>query len=203
MDGIAEAPLSFRGAGPILHSAANHRHLWALNAAADRDRSFDLAFRCRVVAHILERWRARLVSHATSSPHGFRLYLYEDLAPTVSVVAETPLGCPYGGDLTFVATIGEVLAAYDGRSWTALFEGGGPKPDVIVNAVSHASGSLRAGAQRMGMPLARFRRLIETFDLAGDINRIRKHNGRRPARFADCDALPPKLRIWDYAIAPR
>ncbi len=203
VEAISEGPLSFRGTAPFLHSAANHRHLWLLRAATDRDRGFDLAFRCRIVAYILGRWRARLASHAASSPNGFRLYLYEDLAPTVSVVAETPRGCPYGGDLTFVATIGEVLAATDDRSWAALFDGRGPKPEAIVKAVSDASGSLRAGAQALGVPLASFRRLIETFDLARDVNRVRKRNGRRPARFADPDALPPKLRIWEYAVPAR
>lgn len=202
IDGIAEQPLSFRGPHAIAHSADNHRHLWAIEWWADKDANLDLAFRGHAVSYILHRWRERLTGHTPTHGRGFRLYLYEDVAPTVSVVAETGEGCPYGGDLTFVDRIGEVLKPYAARSWSSLFSGSAmPSPEAILKAVKHANGSLRSTSRSVGMPLAELRRVIENYGLAADVNAIRKYHRRRPARFKDPDTMLPRLRIWEYRIA--
>lgn len=92
MQGIAEQPFNFDGPNPNKHSYHNHQHLSLLEGMADRHKSIDLAFRCRVVAYIFGRWAVRLRSYGPYQTQGYRFYLYEDLAPTVSVVAETPQG---------------------------------------------------------------------------------------------------------------
>lgn len=200
IDGIAEQPLSFRGLDAISHSAANHQHLWMIEWWADKDQAVDLAFRCAATAYILHRWRQRLAGYAPHAVRGYRMYLYEDLAPTVSVVAETGGGCPYGGDLTFVARIEDVLKPYATRSWMANFRGGWPTPEAVLKAARGEDGSLRATAQVLKLPLAETRRVIERYGIAKEVNAIRKHAGRRPARFADADLMLPKLRIWEWKI---
>lgn len=202
IEDVAEQPLKFRGAHAIEHSAANHRHLWMIEARADRDRRIDLAFRVRAVSHILHRWRDRLPSYAPSRSAGFRLYLYEDIAPTVSVVAETGEGCPYGGELTFVDGIEVVLTPYAGRSWMANFRSSWPEPETVLSVVGKNAGSLRRSSQTLGIGLAELRRMIECYDLAGEVNAVRKSMQRRPARFGDPDMMLPKLRIWEWRIAP-
>lgn len=202
IEDIAEQPLEFRGAHAIAHSAANHRHLWMIEARAEHDRRIDLAFRVRAVSYILHRWRDRLPTYAPSQSAGFRMYLYEDIAPTVSVVAETGAGCHYGGELTFVDRIEDVLAPFAGRSWTANFRASWPEPEVVLSVIGKNSGSLRRSSQALGVGLAELRRLIECYDLAGEVNAVRKSMQRRPARFGDQDGMLPKLRIWEQRIAP-
>lgn len=199
---IAEQPLNFRGPYPIAHSAANHCHLWMIEAEADRDRAIDRAFRVAATGYILGRWRDRLGGYAPARRQGFRLYLYTDLAPTISVVAETPQGCPYGGDLTFVPTIGAVLDRYAGRSWIANFTGEGPSPDAVLKAADKARGALRASSEALGVPVAEIRRLIEAYGIGREVNVVRKRWGRRPAAFADQDRMLPKVTLWEWRVAP-
>lgn len=202
LEAIAEQPLSFRGAHPIEHSAANHCHLWMVEWMADKAGWIDLAFRVQATAYILGRWRDRLPSYEPARERGFRLYLYADMAPTVSVVAETNEGCPYGGDLEFVSEIGDVLAPYAGRSWMSNFKGGGPTPDAILSAAAREAGSLRRTATRLDTGLAELRRLIECYGIAAEFNRVRKSHGRRPAQFADPDMMLPKVLIWEWRVPP-
>lgn len=203
IDGIAEQPLSFRGPHAIAHSADNHRHLWAIEWWADKDDNLDLAFRGHAVSHILHRWRNRLTGHSPTHGYGFRLYLYEDMAPTVSVVAETGEGCPYGGDLIFVDRIGDVLKPYATRPWSSLFSGSAmPSPEAILKAARRERGALRSTSKTVGVSLADLRRTIENYGLAADINAIRKHHKRLPAQLRDIDTMLPRLRVWEYRIAP-
>jgi hypothetical protein len=90
--GIAEEDFAFRGTDPRQHSAHNHVHLWMVEWLADDDPRIDLAFRRRVITWIFDQWERRLKGYAPYRDVGYRLYLYEDAAPTVSVVAETPGG---------------------------------------------------------------------------------------------------------------
>lgn len=204
IEDIAEQPLSFQGSNANYHSYENHRHLWLLEYAAERHAFVDLAFREQAVRYILDRWRARLPGYAASSPNGFRLYCYADMAPTVSVVGETGEGCPYGGDPVFVMSLGEVLEPYTGRSWSENFVSAGIGVDTILKALRRHDGSLRRGAQALGLPLADLRRRIEAWGIAPDVNRIRKHHKRRPAAFRREDYLPMNFRIYEERVpSPR
>lgn len=198
IEAIAEQQLRFRGQHAIAHSAHNHQHLWMIEWSADKDRAIDAAFRVAATSFILNRWRDRLAGY--SPDKGFRLYVYEDMAPTVSVVAETGEGCPYGGDLTFVPRIEDVLALYSKRSWMAKFHDGGPEPNAILTALARHAGSLRRSAQRLGLGVAELRSIVERYGLAQDVNAIRKHHKRRPAQFADTDRRLPRVKIWEWKV---
>jgi hypothetical protein len=202
LEEIAEQPLDFRDTHPNGHSARNHQHLWMLEYAADRDPKIDLTFRCLAVRHILNRWRDRLPTYEPYQRDGFRLYLYEDMAPTVSIVAETKEGFPYQGcaDFTFVEDIEDVLRLYIDAPWSARFKGSGPKPDQVLKAIERAEGSLSGAARALAIPLPEFRRIIEIFSIVREANTIRKRHTRRPATFADVEYMLPRTRIWEYRL---
>ena len=202
LEEIAEQPLSFRGPYANGHSAKNHRHLWMLEYAADRDAQITTAVREAAVRYILGRWRARLPAHATASPKGFRLYCYEDVAPTVSVVGETGEGCPYGGGLIHVKTLREVLEPYAKRPWSQVFGKLAVDGDAILKALSAHEGSLSQSAKALGLPVAEIRRRIEWWGLGPDVNRLRKHHNRRPAQFRDENHLPMNMRIYEERVQP-
>lgn len=199
---VFERPLRFEGEWPIVHSGANHVHLWMPEYLGDRHAAIDLAFRTRLVEAIFARWTARARSDHRCARDGFRLYLYEDLAPTVSIVAETPQGCPYGGDLTFVPRIEDVLARYDGRSWRARFTSDGPSPEQVLAAVEAEDGSIGTrAARRLGCAVGELRRLIEACDLGDAVNALRKRSRRRPAAFRD--EVPVRARMYERRVPPR
>lgn len=198
---VAEAALRFDGPQPLDHSRWNHEHLWLIEYAADRHAGIDLAFRCAAIRYILGRWRVRLKGYAPYRAQGYRLYVYGDMAPTLSVVAETPVGCPYGNGLDFAATIEAVVRPYVGLSWAARFTSdGGIDPKRVVDAMEHHAGSLRRTAAALSMPVAELRRCIEQWDIAADINRMRKRHRRRPAAFVDSYLRAPPLLIWEERL---
>lgn len=200
LDEIAEQPLSFAGRYANGHSARNHVHLWFPEYLADRNPKVTLAAREAAVRYILDRWRARLPGYVRSSPRGFRLYCYSDMAPTVSVVGETGEGCPYGGDLTFVSSLSDVIAEYAGRSWGDMFGRLSIDGDAILKAIRKNEGSLGGSARALGLPLAELRRRIEWWGLGPDVNRIRKHHKRRPAQFLDENHLPTNVKIYEERV---
>lgn len=200
---MSEIDLRFRGPEPLDHSRDNHVHLWAIEYAADSHREIDLAFRCAAIRHILARWTARLKGHAPYTTQGYRLYVYGDMAPTLSVVAETPRGCPYG-EVKLAPDIETVVRPYAGQSWSARFRPtAGLGPDRLLAAIDKEKGSLGATARRLGWSLAALRRDIERWEIAADVNRLRKRHGRRPARFADPIYLVPDTLFWERRLPPR
>ncbi len=205
LEDIAEQPLDFRDAHPNGHSKRNHRHLWLLEYSADRDTAIDLPFRTAAVTYILNRWRDRLPGFEPYQRHGFRLYLYEDMAPTVSIVAETKDGFPYTGcaNFTFVDDISRVLRPYLDMPWQNRFKSSGPKPETLFKELKRAEGSLADAAKALGMPLAKLRTTIENYGIAKDVNKIRKHNNRRPAQFADTDWRLAHTLIWEHRLPAR
>lgn len=205
LEDIAEQPLDFRDAHPNGHSKCNHRHLWLLEYAADRDTAIDLPFRVAAVTYILNRWRDRLPGFEPYQRDGFRIYLYEDMAPTVSIVAETKDGFPYQGcaDFTFVDDIARVLRPYLDMPWKYRFKASGPKPETLFKELKRAEGSLTNAAKALGMPLAVLRRTIETYGIAKDVNKIRKHHNRRPAQFDDSDWRLSHTLIWEHRLPAR
>lgn len=203
LEAVFVRPLSFAGEHAIMHSSHNHVHLWLMEALADDHPAIDLAFRARVVEAIFARWAARARGDRAASRAGFRLYVYEDLAPTVSIVGETPAGCPYGGRLTFVATPAEVLAPYAKRRWRDHFAPGGPLigPEEVLAAVAAHAGSIGPRpANALGVPVGRLRRLVEVFELADAVNALRKRHRRVPARFEPHPV--PAFRIHERRVPP-
>lgn len=95
---------------------------------------------------------------------GYRMYLYQDVATTVSVVAETPEGCPYGGNLEFFSSIREVMSIYVDRKWSDVFPSlDWPHSDErILTEIEKQSGSIsRPTAEALGVSVGQLRKLIE------------------------------------------
>jgi len=122
------------------------------------------------------------------------------------VVAETPLGFPYGGEPTFVRSLTDVLRLYVGRSWRGVFAGFAAErqtPIRILDAVEAAQGSIGVrGAQRVGTTQAQLRRLIENWGISRDVNRIRKKYRRSPAHFRNEDEVPDRYKIYEERLPP-
>jgi hypothetical protein len=204
---VTEKDFSFAGDDPLRHSMHNHVHLWMLEWWADRDRRIDLAFRRRVITYIFDRWKQRLVGYRPYREAGYRLYLYEDMAPTVSVVAETATGFPYSGEPAFTTSIDDVLRPYVGRSWRAyLGLDTLPEhltPQRLLETINRHAGSIGMPvATALGTTRSEVRRLIEQWGLGPDVNRVRKHYRRRPALFRDQDQLPYRYKIYEERLAP-
>lgn len=184
-----------------MHSADNHIHLWALEYWADHHGWIDTAYRVWFAEEILSAWRARLKGMRPYQERGYRLYLYADLAPTLSVVAETEHGCPYGLAESFEPDLAAVMRRYDGQSWASHFGDASaePTPEKVLKAVERHAGSIsKPTAQALGMQVGHLRRFIEWFDLGDEVNRLRKRFKRRPAQFRQEVAAP--LVIWEQIL---
>lgn len=204
LDKCCAAPLRFEGDCPNLHSSHNHIHLWALEYWADRHDWIDLDFRTEFVEEILEQWRVRLKGLPPYRNDGYRVYLYEDLAPTVSVVAETAEGFPYPGEPTFVNLRRNVMELYVDRSWQSNFHFEPIEVDQesILKIVEANSGSIsKPTANALGVKVGALRRLIEQMDLQREINAIRKKYKRRPAKFSEHEH-PHRYRIHEQLLRP-
>jgi hypothetical protein len=203
IEAIAEMELVFRGDHPIEHSRENHQHLWKIEWLADDYPQIDLAIRRQAVEYIFKRWRARLKSFYPYRQSGYRLYLYEDSAPTVSVVAETPYGFPYSSRLQFASSMSEVLRPFIKRSWRARFASMPLAPDErsLLTAIEKAQGSIGTrAAQSLGLSVVELRKCIEWFEIGGQVNDLRKRFKRRPATFIDYDSLPFKYKIFELRL---
>jgi hypothetical protein len=201
--GCCIQPLAFEGAYPLMHSSHNHTHLWALEYWADHHAWIDLDYRVAFVRFIFERWRGRLKGLEPYRQSGYRLYLYEDMAPTISVVADTPYGFPYGGTPHFVKDVREIMALYVGRSWRQNFSGE-PwelKADHILAAVEQHSGSIsKPTATALGVPVGKLRILIEQMGLENRVNAIRKKFKRRPAAFRADAPFDHRFKIYEQRL---
>lgn len=187
-EGCCNASLNFEGDQPIRHSSHNHIHLWALEWWADHHPWIDLGYRVEFVEEIFKHWRGRLKGMSPYQKRGYRLYLYEDKAPTISVVAETDVGFPYPGHPTFVAARSDIMALYVNRSWQSNFELDGFEfsEKAILDQIDKASGSIsKPTANALGLKVGALRKLIEEMGLQSRVNQIRKRYKRRPARFSE------------------
>lgn len=202
---VGDRPLTFDGAHAIEHSARNHVHLWALEWWSDHHAWIDLDYRVAFAAAILERWQGRMKGLAPYRAQGYRLYVYEDLAPTLSAVAETPQGCPYGGNLTFVRGIREVMEVYSGRSWRGLFAAD-PRAitqERLLEEVERHAGSIGAPtANALGLTPGSLRKLIGQMRLEDRVNALRKRHKRRPAQFASSPDPGPGTRVFELRLPP-
>lgn len=188
LESCCAAPLSFDGDHPIRHSSQNHIHLWALEWWADHHSWIDLEYRTEFANEIFKRWRSRLKGMAPYQDRGYRLYLYEDTAPTISVVAETSVGFPYPGQPTFVDQRSKIMELYLGRSWRSRFEFEpfDISPELLLAQVEKASGSIgKPTANALGLKVGALRILIEQLGLQSRVNETRKKYKRSPARFGE------------------
>ncbi len=201
LEQCCEAPLRFDDEHPLMHSAANHLHLWALEYWADHHAWIDTAYRVRFADIILERWRARLKGMAPYQQRGYRLYLYADLAPTLSVVAETDFGCPYGLAESFEPELAGVMRPFEKQSWAEHFGGvdTAPTSQAVLKAIQRHSGAIsKPTAQALGMQVGHLRRFIEWFELGDEVNALRKRYRRRPVQFRQEVAAP--MLIWQQCL---
>jgi hypothetical protein len=189
LEGVAGATLTFDGDDPLAHSADNHIHLWKLEFLSDTNPWIDTDYRTEFVKYIFEQWRMRLKGLHPYRERGYRVYVYEDLAPTVSVVAETDIGFPYMfGSPIFVESIIDVVRPYAERSWLENFSGREWElpQDSILNAVEKHKGSIgQPTANSLGTRVGALRKVIINMGLGGQVNTIRKRHNRRPADFSD------------------
>lgn len=204
LEGVAAARLTFDGDDPLRHSSDNHIHLWKLEYLADTHRWIDTRYRTEFVKYILEQWRRRLKGMQPYRERGYRIYVYEDLAPTVSVVAETDTGYPYKSERTmFVGSIAEVVQPYSERSWRDIFSGGEWEltPDSILDAVEKHQGSIgRPTAERLGTQVGALRKVIINMGLEDRVNAIRRHYRRRPADFSNVPRESHVLRVFERRL---
>lgn len=85
LEAVCAQPLNFDEPDAMRHSYCNHTHLWALEWRAERHAWMDLEYRIAFVDEIFARWRGRLKGLPPYRAGGYRMYLYQDLATTVSV----------------------------------------------------------------------------------------------------------------------
>ena len=179
-------PLSFEGDDPNYHAYLTPIHLWALEYWADHHAWIDLDYRVAFVELIFQRWRGRLKGREPYRQAGYRMYLYEWLSPTISVVAETPGGFPYPGQPIFVGKPRDVMALFVDRSWAANFESEPWKipREKILQVIKANKGSIsKPSAAVLGLKVGALRILIEQMGLDDEVNSIRKTFKRRPAAF--------------------
>ena len=187
--GVAQTPLAFDGSDPIEHSSHNHIHLWKLEYLSDTCSWIDVDYRLECVNHVLEQWRRRLKGLSPYAQRGYRLYVYEDLAPTISAVAETDIGFPYThAQPVFVQTIRDVLKLYEKRSWKEHFtcDDWEISEKRLLYAVHKNNGSIsKPTAEKLGIPVGKLRSLITNMGLSSQVNSVRKKFRRRPADFSN------------------
>lgn len=204
LDACRETPLYFEGDDPNLHSADNHIHLFHLVAAKEDHGWIDTAYMTAFAENIFDRWRARLKGLAPYQAQGYRLYLYQDFAPTVSVVAETPQGFPYPGTPFFVDSPAQVMALYAGFRLSEALRGDGLRDTDILNAVERHKGSIgKPTANALGMQVGELRRAIEWWSIQDQVNALRKHFRRRPAAFRSDYDLPFAYKVYEERLPPR
>jgi hypothetical protein len=204
---VAHSPLSFDGPYPYDHSSHNHIHLWKLEYLADTCEWIDVDYRVECVNHILEQWRRRLKGLPPYNDRGYRLYVYEDLAPTISAVAETEIGFPFSnGQPVFVKNIRDVLSLYEDRSWKDHFASGDWQISEkrLLDVVTRNKGSIsKPTAENLGVPVGKLRSLIINMGLSVEVNSVRKKFQRRPADFSNELVYSDRWRVFERLLPAR
>ncbi len=201
LDACRETPLRFVGDDPNLHSAHNHLHLFHLIAVREEHGWIDTAYRTAFVDCIFDRWQARLKGFSPYSSQGYRLYLYQDFAPTISVVAETPQGFPYPGAPFFVDSPARIMALYADFRLSDAFGRATLRDAHILQAVERHKGSTgKPTAQALGMQVGELRRAIEWWGVQREVNTIRKRHARRPAKFRNDHEMPFTFKVFEARL---
>lgn len=209
LEAVAASSFCFEGSDPLQHSSHNHVHLWKIEYLADSCNWIDVNYRVEAVSFLLEQWRRRLKGLAPYRQLGYRMYLYEDRAPTISVVAQTQIGFPYSyGTPIFVDHIRDILTLYEGRSWKQHFaEIAASEWEIstkrILSVVQKNGGSIsRPTANQLGLPVGKLRTLIINMGLGDQINSIRKQFKRRPADFTKEFAFSDRWHVFERILQP-
>ena len=198
---LAETPLRFRGEHPSEHSRDNHIHLFGWGPCVQKDPRLDLHVQVQAVEYIFARWRTRLRSYQPHTQHGYRMYLYEDFAPTISVVAETKFGFPYHGQPIFVDSLIEILQIYANHDWNDFLQPS--EKTAVLHAVEKSQGSIGTrAAQLIGLRAIELRKYIEWFEVGDQVNQIRKQFHRRPVQFLDYAARFSRFKVCEIRVHP-
>jgi hypothetical protein len=192
---VANSPLSFEGEHPLQHSSDNYVHLWMLEHCAERQDWIDVEYRTEFVKYVLEQWRRRLKGLTPYRQRGYRLYVYEGFAPTLSVVAETDYGFPYSMTPLYVEGISGITSLYASRQWSQNFGGAWDiDPDVVLSTIEKHAGSIgKPSAQALHMQVGALRKLIVAMGIESSVNTIRKRFKRQPAKFG---SVSEELDVW-------
>lgn len=208
LEECAQAPLEFISNDPLRHSSANHVHLWLLERYSDCNDWVNLEYKIEFFQYILEVWKNRIKGLPPYQTQGYRFYVYTDLAPTISVVAETNVGFPYRSTLNhavFVNSVADIVAKYENRKWADNFSGQWDiAPDKLIQVIHSNKGSIgKPTAQKLGVKVGELRHLIINMDLANKVNDIRKKYKRRPADFSNSITENYKTYFYEARLPPK
>lgn len=207
IEAVAQSPLAFEDSHPLQHSSYNHVHLWKLEYLSDTHSWIDVDYRVECVNYVLEQWRRRLKGLPPYAHRGYRIYLYEDLAPTISVVAETDIGFPYSyGQPIFVKNIREILTLYENRSWKQHFASFDWEisEQRLLDVITKNDGSIsKPTAEKLGLPVGKLRTLIINMGLGFQVNSVRKQFHRRPADFSNEAMYSDHWHVFERMLPAR
>lgn len=207
LESVAATPFCFEGTDPLRHSSHNHVHLWKIESLADSCDWIDVNYRVEAVSFLLEQWRRRLKGLPPYRQSGYRMYLYEDLAPTISVVVQTQIGFPYSHrSPIFVDRIRDILTLYEGRSWKQHFAESEWEISTkrILSVVKKNGGSIsRPTASQLGLPVGKLRTLVINMGLDNQVNLIRKQFKRRPADFTNEFVFSEGWHVFERILQPQ
>ncbi|MCE2573879.1 hypothetical protein [Motilimonas eburnea] len=208
LDECARSPLVFDGNDPLMHSSDNHIHLWNLEYFAERNEWIDLKYKHEFVTYILDAWKNRIKGLAPYQTQGYRMYVYSDMAPTISVVAETEIGFPYRNSLDNAVYVNELLSVlehYEGRKWSHNFGGEWDLThERVLNTVASNKGSIsKPTANMLGLKVGELRHLIINMGLSRKVNDIRKKFKRRPADFSHNVDDDYQMLFYEILLPPK
>lgn len=181
-----------------MHSSYNHQHLWMQEYYARKTSKINFLFRKEVVQYLFARWKMRLKGYTPYQQSGYRLYLYEDREPTISVVAETSQGFPYRymkDSLLLVKNPDDILVLYNDSSFKHYLT-----PKEVLSVLDECKGSLRQTALSLHVELAELRRQIENMELSQKVNQLRKKYKRIPALFTNRDLYSSTKKIYEECL---
>ncbi|MES9878940.1 MAG: hypothetical protein ABW117_17720 [Candidatus Sedimenticola sp. 1PA] len=201
----ANCDLWFDGYDPLEHSRRNHVHLDQLEVLAERHAWIDLEYRTKFIKYIFAQWRIRLKGMKPYTQDGYRLYLYGDIAPTLTVVAETDTGFPFSHiPHIFVNEIRDIMSLYIDTKWSDRWQlSDWPvSAKQIEKAVVRYKGSIgKPVADTLGIRIGELRNLIINMGLDYEINRIRKRFRRSPADFSNELGSHGDIPIFERRLA--
>lgn len=201
---LAKSTLRFEGNDPLIHSSPNHIHLWKLEYLAERYNWIDSEYKIDFINYILRQWKIRLKGLAPYHEKGYRVYVYEDLSPSISVVAETEVGFPYdSSNAVFTKNISNIIDIYNDKIWSNNFSGIDWKitHDNVLKVIEKNKGSIsKPSAHELNLQVGKLRHLIINMSLGDEVNTIRKKYKRRPADFSHDPVHDYKWYIYEQKL---
>lgn len=208
LEECAFSPLEFEGDDPLLHSSNNHVHLWFLEHFSQHHSWVNLEYKLAFVEYILKVWKNRIKGQPPYHSQGYRLYVYQEMSPTVSVVANTAEGFPYKDSLEqvlFVDKISDVLKVYEDHNWSKNFTAEWEiSHEKILKVISLNRGSIaKPSASQLGIKVGELRHLIINMGLSSEVNTIRKKYKRRPADFSHGIENDNQIILYEQVLPPK